>query len=136
MRLSADWRKKNGHPVYLLETFVETPRFARTCCRADGWLPVGQTTGRSGNDDGRKPRTVPKSIYLLVPACKAEASGTARILDVAWIDAAAKSGNPPGFNLNTVLAGSFYSPVATGENVLAWSQGQLLLQGRSPVLAN
>jgi hypothetical protein len=63
-RLSADWQQKYGHSIYLLETFVEAPRFAGTCYRAAGWLRVGQTTGRTRNDDGRKPRAVPKAIYL------------------------------------------------------------------------
>jgi hypothetical protein len=64
VRLSADWQHKYGHPLYLLETFVEAPRFAGTCYRAAGWLSVGLTTGRTRNDDGRKPRTAPKAIYL------------------------------------------------------------------------
>lgn len=63
-RLSADWQQKYGHPIYLLETFVEAPRFAGTCYHAAGWVPVGLTTGRTRNDDGRKPRTVPKALYL------------------------------------------------------------------------
>jgi len=64
LRLAADWQQKYGQPIYLLETFVETPRFAGTCYRAAGWRRVGQTTGRTRNDDGRKPRTAPKAIYL------------------------------------------------------------------------
>lgn len=63
-RLSADWQQKYGQPIHLLETFVEAPRFAGTCYRAAGWVPVGLTTGRTRNDDGRKPRTAPKAIYL------------------------------------------------------------------------
>ena len=63
-RLSADWQRKYGHPLYLLETFVEASRFAGTCYRAAGWVPVGLTTGRTRNDDGRKPRTAPKALYL------------------------------------------------------------------------
>jgi hypothetical protein len=64
VRLSADWQQKYGHPLYLLETFVEAPRFAGTCYRAAGWLSVGLTTGRTRNDAGRIPRTAPKAIYL------------------------------------------------------------------------
>jgi hypothetical protein len=51
-RLSADWQQKYGHPIYLLESFAEAPRFAGTCYRAAGWLAVGLTTGRTRNDDG------------------------------------------------------------------------------------
>jgi hypothetical protein len=63
-RLSADWQQKYGHPIYLVESFVEQPRFAGTCYRAAGWVSVGLTTGRTRNDDGRKPRTACKAIYL------------------------------------------------------------------------
>jgi hypothetical protein len=63
-RLSVDWQHKYGHPIYLLESFVEQPRFAGTCYRAAGWVPVGLTTGRTRNDDGLKPRVPAKAIYL------------------------------------------------------------------------
>lgn len=62
--LSGDWRKKYGHPIYLLETFVERARFAGVCYRAAGWLPVGLTTGRTRNDDRTKPKVPEKEIYL------------------------------------------------------------------------
>lgn len=63
-RLSADWQGKYGHPIYLLESFVEQPRFGGACYRAAGWVQVGLTTGRTRNDDGRKPRVARKAIYL------------------------------------------------------------------------
>ena len=67
-RLAADWQQKYGQPLYLLETFVEAPRFAGTCYRAAGWQLVGLTTGRTRNDNGSKPRTALKAIYLK-PLC-------------------------------------------------------------------
>lgn len=63
-RLSADWQHKYGHPIYLLESFVEPSRFTGACYRAAGWVPVGLTTGRTRNDDGRKPRVAGKALYL------------------------------------------------------------------------
>ncbi len=63
-RLSADWQQKYGHPIYLVESFVEQPRFAGTCYRAAGWIPVGLTTGRTRNHDGLKPRAARKAVYL------------------------------------------------------------------------
>ena len=65
-RLSADWQQKYGHPIYLVESFVEQPRFAGTCYGAAGWIPVGLTTGRTRNHDGLKPRAARKAIYLKV----------------------------------------------------------------------
>jgi hypothetical protein len=63
-RLSADWQQKYGHPIYLLESFVEQPRFAGTCYRAACWAQVGLTTGRTRNDNGRKSGAAPKALYL------------------------------------------------------------------------
>jgi hypothetical protein len=44
-RLSQDWLTFYGHPLYLLESFVDCSRFRGTCYRANGWLYVGQTQG-------------------------------------------------------------------------------------------
>jgi hypothetical protein len=63
-RLSADWQQKYGHPIYLLESFVEQPRFAGACYRAAGWVQVGLTSGRTRNDDGCQPRVARKALYL------------------------------------------------------------------------
>ena len=63
-RLSADWEQKYGHPIYLVESFVEEPRFVGLCYRAAGWVQVGLTTGRTRNDDGLKPRAARKALYL------------------------------------------------------------------------
>jgi hypothetical protein len=65
-RISADWQQKYGHPIYLLETFVELQRFAGACYRAAGWIEVGTTSGRTRNDDGIKPRQPLKALWLKV----------------------------------------------------------------------
>jgi hypothetical protein len=44
-RLSADWERRYGHPVYLAETFVDARRFRGTCYRASNWLLLGETRG-------------------------------------------------------------------------------------------
>ena len=48
--LPGHWMEKYGHPIHLLETFVERERFRGTCYRAAGWTHVGATAGRSRND--------------------------------------------------------------------------------------
>ena len=65
-RLSRDWQDKYGHPIYLLETFVERDRFAGSCYRAANWQCVGQTKGRSRQNrpDGRPYRLPIKDVYL------------------------------------------------------------------------
>ena len=44
-RLSADWLELHGHPILLVETFVDDSRFLGTCYKAAGWLPLGKTRG-------------------------------------------------------------------------------------------
>jgi hypothetical protein len=65
-RLSRDWQCKYGHPIYLLETFVQRDRFAGSCYRAANWRRVGQTKGRSRQNrpDGRPYRLPIKDVYL------------------------------------------------------------------------
>lgn len=63
-RIKKDWEERYGHPVLLLETFVETERFKGTCYRAANWIRVGQTTGR-GRDGGHHHMVLPvKDVYL------------------------------------------------------------------------
>ena len=50
VRVSADWERMYGHPIYFLETFVDPERFRGTCYRAANWVLLGRTTGR-GKDD-------------------------------------------------------------------------------------
>lgn len=63
-RLSADWQAKYGHPICLVETFVDRSRFKGTCYRAANWLCVGQTQGRSRQDRDRTLEVAVKDIYL------------------------------------------------------------------------
>lgn len=65
-RVSQDWRAKYGHPIYLLETFVQRDRFAGSCYRAANWQRVGQTKGRSRQNrpDGRPYQVPLKDVYL------------------------------------------------------------------------
>jgi hypothetical protein len=59
-RLSEDWQRKYGHPVFLAETFVERDRFAGICYRAANWRQIGQTQGRGRQ--GPDPRLRTSSI--------------------------------------------------------------------------
>ena len=44
-RLVSDWPKRFGHPLLLLETFVDPSRFRGTIYRASNWLCLGHTRG-------------------------------------------------------------------------------------------
>ena len=44
--VSVEWQRLYAHPIYWLETFVDTSRFAGTCYRAANWQVIGTTQGR------------------------------------------------------------------------------------------
>jgi hypothetical protein len=44
-RLSADWQARYGHPVLVVETFVDPEKFNGTVYTAQGWQEVGLTDG-------------------------------------------------------------------------------------------
>ena len=63
-RLSADWQSKYGHPIFLVETFVEQERFAGTSYKASNWIRLGATTGRSRQDRRHTLQVPVKDVYL------------------------------------------------------------------------
>lgn len=63
-RLSTDWQGRYGHPVWLVETFVEEERYAATSYKAAGWIRVGQTTGRTRQDRHRTLQTPVKGVWV------------------------------------------------------------------------
>jgi len=60
--LSGEWEKVYGHPVYFVETFVDTARFRGICYRAANWIWVGRTTGRGVRDLTHRPSQTIKDI--------------------------------------------------------------------------
>ena len=63
-RLSQDWQNRYGHPVWLVETFVETDRFTGTAYQAAGWTYLGTTTGRTRQDRHRTLQTPRKALWV------------------------------------------------------------------------
>ncbi len=63
-RIKKDWINRYGHPVHLLETFVETPHFKGTCYKAANWRKVGKTKGRSRQDRKHNLSVPIKAIWL------------------------------------------------------------------------
>lgn len=68
-RLSEDWERLYGHPIYFLETFVDPERFRGTCYRAANWVVLGRTTGRGKDDQTHRPNRSIKEVlgYPLSP---------------------------------------------------------------------
>ena len=63
-RLSKDWERKYGHPILLVETFVERDRFAGTSYKAANWIRLGPTTGRSRQDRQHTLQVPVKDVYV------------------------------------------------------------------------
>lgn len=63
-RIAADWQARYGHPVVLLETFVERDRFRGSCYRAANWIGVGQTQGRTRQDRAHRIEAPVKEVLV------------------------------------------------------------------------
>jgi len=63
-RLSQDWQNKYGHPILLVETFVERDRFKGTAYQAANWIKVGSTTGRTRQDRDHRLKRPIKDIFI------------------------------------------------------------------------
>jgi hypothetical protein len=68
-RLSQDWERLYGHPVYFAETFIDLARFRGTCYRAANWRSLGMTTGRGKASTSKRPNRSFKEVlgYPLTP---------------------------------------------------------------------
>jgi len=83
-RLVKDWQQAYGYSPLLLETYVESQRFAATSYRAANWIYVGKTRGRGRQDRAHRRQKPLKDIYLypLHPDCQkmlCEEPGPARL---------------------------------------------------------
>jgi hypothetical protein len=61
-RISADWQRIYGHPIYFLETFVDPERFRGICYRAANWVVLGKTTGRGKQSNSYVPNRSIKEV--------------------------------------------------------------------------
>lgn len=68
-RIAADWQKRYGHGLYLLETFVQQDRFRGDCYQAAHWIQAGQTTGRTRQDRHNRVQAPYKDVYLQPLSC-------------------------------------------------------------------
>lgn len=58
-----DWQSYFNHPIYFVETFVDTERFRGTCYKASNWIYLGQTTGRGENAQAFRVNRSIKSVW-------------------------------------------------------------------------
>ncbi len=64
-RLSRDWERFYGHPIYYLESFVDPGRFQGTCYRAANWFFLGRTKGLGKDARSKRPNRPPKEVLGL-----------------------------------------------------------------------
>ena len=70
-RLSADWQTHYGHPVLVVETFVDPEEFCGTVYTANNWVELGQTDGWGRHQrDYYVAHDKPKQLFVreLVPS--------------------------------------------------------------------
>jgi hypothetical protein len=64
-RLSVDWLAAYGHPIVLVESFVDTQLFRGTAYKAAGWLAVGLSAGfKRVAQDFYEAHDRPKQLYM------------------------------------------------------------------------
>lgn len=64
-RITDDWQARFGHPVLLLETFVDPQRFYGTIYKAANWIYVGDTKGFSRTRKGYSDTALsPKMVFV------------------------------------------------------------------------
>lgn len=96
-RLSTDWETVYGHPILMVETFVDHSRFKGTCYKAAGWIPLGMTTGY-GRTGGIYYYHGQTKTVLVKPLLKKAAA----MLSAPFLPPELKGGERAMVDLNTV----------------------------------
>ena len=64
-QLSQDWQERWGHPVVLVETFVDPRYYQGTAYKVSGWSHLGKTAGwKRDADDFYEKNDAPKQIWV------------------------------------------------------------------------
>jgi len=84
-RLSADWRARYGHPIVLVESFVDLEWFRGTAYKASGWKAVGTTAGfKRVAQDFYEAHERPKQLFVRELVKQAARGLRARVLPAGW----------------------------------------------------
>jgi hypothetical protein len=84
-RLSEDWQDRYGHPIALVETYVDPQRFEGTCYRAANWMEIGVTKGFGRSRiDFYQLHEHPKAIFLYALDPNARQILAAPVMPPAW----------------------------------------------------
>lgn len=84
-RLSEDWLAKYGHPIVLVESFVDMEVFRGTAYKASGWTPIGTTAGfKRVAQDFYEVHERPKQLFVRELRKNAARALRGRRLPPAW----------------------------------------------------
>ena len=84
-QLSQDWEKRWGHPIALVETFVDPRFYQGTAYKVSGWSHLGRTAGwKRDADDFYEKNDAPKQIWVRELVKKACVKLRAPTLTPAW----------------------------------------------------
>ncbi len=84
-RLKHDWRERFGHPLWLLETFVDPRYFHGTVYRAANWQYVGDTRGFRRTRTGYSaPVHTPKRVFVRPLVARLHSRLSQPMLDPAY----------------------------------------------------
>jgi len=90
-KLPADWQATFGHPIVLLETFVDPRYFHGTVYRAANWVYVGDTRGYRRTREGYSTTAqAPKQVFVRPLVARAQARLSQPVLDPAYHHGAPK----------------------------------------------
>lgn len=91
-RLSGDWQARYGHPIWIVESFVDRQQFCGTCYKVSGWEHVGNTVGwRRDGEDFYVAHNQPKQLWVreLRPGARTRLQGRQLPEEVAMVEAGA-----------------------------------------------
>jgi predicted transposase YbfD/YdcC len=92
-RLGGDWQTKYGHPVLVVETFVDPEQFCGTVYTANGWQELGKTDGSGRHQrDYYVRHDKPKRLFVRELCRNARRSLQAEHLKAALVMVEAKVG--------------------------------------------
>jgi hypothetical protein len=93
-RLSQDWEARWGHPIALVESFVDPRFYQGTAYKVSGWSHLGRTAGwKRAADDFYQKNDAPKQIWVRELAKKACVKLRAPQLPPGW--AGVEAAQPP-----------------------------------------
>ncbi len=84
-QLSADWTRRWGHPLAMVETFVDPRFYQGTAYKVSGWSHLGRTAGwKRDADDFYEKNDAPKQVWVRELVKKARVKLRAVQLPPAW----------------------------------------------------